>query len=73
MERLIKNSRGATTIEYSLLAALVIILITSGVSTLGENLTLGFDKAGAAMASEPEAAKTDNSRYLIITENEETN
>lgn len=62
MRKLIACQRGATTIEYGVFAALAIALVTSGVSTLGENIGSTFTRAGAAMAAAPEPAGTAAAR-----------
>lgn len=53
MRRFLSCSRGATTIELGLFAVLAVILINSGVSTVGEKFGGTFAQAGAAMASSP--------------------
>ena len=53
MRNLIHCRRGATAIEYGLFAALVAILLSSGISTIGEKIGSSFSEAGAAMAAAP--------------------
>ncbi len=53
MKRLLRDTRGATAIEYGLIAALIVIAAAVGIGTLGNgsthslNSTLG--KAGSLM------------------------
>jgi pilus assembly protein Flp/PilA len=50
--RFLKDESGATAIEYGLIAALIAVVIISGVSVLGTNLNAKFktvsDKVAAA-------------------------
>jgi pilus assembly protein Flp/PilA len=50
--RFLKDESGATAIEYGLIAALIAVVIISGVSVLGTNLNSKFktvsDKVAAA-------------------------
>ena len=50
--RFLKDESGATAIEYGLIAALIAVVIISGVSVLGTNLNAKFkavaDKVSAA-------------------------
>ncbi|PIB93686.1 Flp family type IVb pilin [Caulobacter sp. FWC2] len=50
--RFLKDESGATAIEYGLIAALIAVVIISGVSVLGTNLNSKFksvaDKVSAA-------------------------
>ena len=51
-KQFIEDERGATAIEYGLIAALIAIVIISGVSTLGKNIGNVFNKvAGNITAS----------------------
>ena len=43
------DERGATAIEYGLIAALVAIVIIGAVTTLGTNLTTLFGQVAAAL------------------------
>jgi pilus assembly protein Flp/PilA len=40
--RFLKNESGATAIEYGLIAALVAVVIITGLTTLGSNLNTKF-------------------------------
>ena len=42
--KLIKNDKGATAIEYGLIAALISVVIIGVLSTLGTNLNTKFTK-----------------------------
>ncbi len=41
--RLIKNSKGATAIEYGLIAALIAVAAISAMSTLGSKISTTFN------------------------------
>ena len=47
--RFLKDERGATAIEYGLIAALVSVVIITAVATLGDNLTLTFDSISTCL------------------------
>jgi pilus assembly protein Flp/PilA len=47
--RFLKEERGATAIEYGLIAALVSVVIITAVATLGDNLTLTFDSISTCL------------------------
>ena len=52
LKQFIEDEHGATAIEYGLIAALIAIVIISGVSTLGKNIGNVFNKvAGNITAS----------------------
>ena len=51
MRSLVKCRRGATAIEYGLFAALAVILLSSGVSTIGDKIGGTFANAAGAMAA----------------------
>ncbi len=44
---LIANSKGATAIEYGLIAALIAVAAITAMSSLGSKLTNTFNKVGA--------------------------
>ncbi|AQV96339.1 pilus assembly protein [Cupriavidus necator] len=44
--RFIKDERGATAIEYGLIAGLVALTVAVGATTLGENVRDGFTSLG---------------------------
>lgn len=44
LQRFLKEESGATAIEYGLIAALVSIAAIAALNTLGDELTLTFDK-----------------------------
>lgn len=46
IRKLIKNSRGATAIEYGLIASLIAIGIVGAASTLGSKLSGTFNSVG---------------------------
>ena len=46
MARFIKDEDGATAIEYGLLAALIGVAIVVGATTVGEQLSNGFNEVG---------------------------
>ncbi|HYI42147.1 MAG TPA: Flp family type IVb pilin [Sphingomicrobium sp.] len=47
--KLIKNVKGATAIEYGLIAALIAVAIIGTVTTVGTNLSGTFDTVGTAL------------------------
>jgi len=44
VRKMLKNEKGATAIEYGLIAALISIAAITAMSTLGTNLGLTFNK-----------------------------
>ena len=50
-EKVLADNRGASTSEYALIAALVILVATSGITTLGEKVGGMFARASGAMAA----------------------
>lgn len=42
--KMLKNEKGATAIEYGLIAALIAVAAIGAMSTLGTNLTTTFNK-----------------------------
>ena len=46
-----RDPRGATAIEYGLIAALIAVVIIGGATTLGKNVGAGFNKVGTAIGS----------------------
>ncbi|MBB3612793.1 Flp family type IVb pilin [Rhizobium sp. BK602] len=47
--RFLKDESGATAIEYGLIAALISVAIIAGASTLGNTLSLTFNKISDQM------------------------
>jgi pilus assembly protein Flp/PilA len=47
--KLLKNSKGATAIEYGLIAALISVAAIATMTTLGGNLQTTFGKAATAL------------------------
>ncbi len=47
--RFIKDESGATAIEYGLIAALIAVVIITGLTTIGTNLSTTFSKVGASI------------------------
>lgn len=43
------KERGATAVEYGLMAALIAVVIIAAVTLVGTNLDLIFDRVGAAL------------------------
>ncbi len=73
MRRFLSCSRGATTIELGIFAMLAVLILGSGLSTVGEQIGGTFTKAGAAMASAPTptptiATTTTATSYSVQTE-----
>ncbi|MFT3967482.1 MAG: Flp family type IVb pilin [Sphingobium sp.] len=46
IRKFIKNSKGATAIEYGLIAALIAVAAIGAMRTLGDNLKNTFNKVG---------------------------
>lgn len=46
IQRFLRDERGATAIEYGLIAGLIAIAIATTVGTLGTNLSTFFDNLG---------------------------
>jgi pilus assembly protein Flp/PilA len=53
MHGLVRDDKGATAIEYGLIATLVSVIIIGGLTLLGGNLDIAFDTLGAALDSTP--------------------
>ena len=49
--RFIADERGATAIEYGLIAALIAVVIIGAVSAVGTNLKTTFNKVGNAASA----------------------
>ena len=49
MARFIEDESGATAIEYGLLAALIGVAIVAGASTIGNELSDGFNNVGTTL------------------------
>ncbi len=47
IRKFFKNSKGATAIEYGLIAALIAVAAITAMSSLGSKLTNTFNKVGA--------------------------
>jgi pilus assembly protein Flp/PilA len=47
--KLIKNNKGATAIEYGLIAALIAVVIITAVTTVGTRLSGQFNNIGNAV------------------------
>jgi pilus assembly protein Flp/PilA len=48
-KKIVKDEKGATAIEYGLIAALIAVAAISAMSSLGTNLKATFNKASNAM------------------------
>lgn len=49
--KLLKNSKGATAIEYGLIAALIAVACIAALGTVGTQLDLTFDKVGTELTT----------------------
>ena len=49
MLKFLRNNKGATAIEYGLIAALIAVAAIAAMSTLGKNLTNTFNKVASNM------------------------
>ena len=48
--RFLKNESGATAIEYGLIAALIAVVIITGLTTLGTNLNAKFNAVATSVS-----------------------
>lgn len=46
-QRFVQDRRGATSIEYALIASLIFLVIVAGVTSAGDTLTAVFEKVGS--------------------------
>jgi|SwirhisoilCB2_FD_contig_41_9940225_length_234_multi_4_in_0_out_0_1 pilus assembly protein Flp/PilA len=51
INRFLKNESGATAIEYGLIAALIAVVIITGVSAIGTNLGTKFNTIASNISS----------------------
>jgi len=51
MRKFLKNNKGATAIEYGLIAALIAVAAISAMSALGKNLNNTFTKVAGNLSS----------------------
>lgn len=49
--KLLKNNKGATAIEYGLIAALIAVVIIAAVTALGSNISTQFNKVATAIGA----------------------
>ena len=49
IRKLVKNSKGATAIEYGLIAALIAVVLITALNTLSGKISGTFTKIGTAM------------------------
>ncbi|MEH3106722.1 MAG: Flp family type IVb pilin [Sphingomonas fennica] len=49
IKKFIKNEKGATAIEYGLIAALIAVAAITAMTTIGTNLKVQFNKVAAAI------------------------
>ena len=59
IRKLIKDKKGATAIEYGLIAALIAVAAITAMTSLGENLTATFETVGDSMATEAAEAPAE--------------
>lgn len=48
-DKLLKNQRGASLVEYALLVALLMLVAVIGVAAVGESAAVRLDQAGQAL------------------------
>lgn len=53
IRKLMKNEKGATAIEYGLIAALIAVAAISGMSALGSSLSDTFNGVASELVLEP--------------------
>jgi pilus assembly protein Flp/PilA len=51
MRKFLKNNKGATAIEYGLIAALIAVAAISAMSAIGKNLTNTFNRVGSNLST----------------------
>lgn len=51
IKKLVRNEKGATAIEYGLIAALIAVAAITAMSSLGDNLEATFNKVSTNMAA----------------------
>jgi len=51
LKNLLKNKKGATAIEYGLIAALIAVVIIVSLRTVGTNVSSTFQSIGTAVSS----------------------
>lgn len=51
IKKLVRNDKGATAIEYGLIAALIAVAAITAMQSLGSNLTATFDKVSTNMTA----------------------
>lgn len=49
LQQFLKNENGATAIEYGLIAALIAVVITAGVTNLGKNVGSRFNTVATSV------------------------
>ena len=57
--KFIKNKKGATAIEYALIAALVALAIIGAMTTLGDTMRARFEELSKTIAGSAESADGD--------------
>jgi pilus assembly protein Flp/PilA len=57
LKNLLKNKKGATAIEYGLIAALIAVVIIAALSFVGEEVSTTFNNIGTAVGSANAAAE----------------
>ena len=56
IKRFLNNESGATAVEYTIIAALIGVVIIAGATTLGQNLNSKFTSIGGSVTSAGAAA-----------------
>ncbi|HEY9579168.1 MAG TPA: Flp family type IVb pilin [Rhizorhapis sp.] len=51
IRKIFADKKGATAIEYGLIAALIAVAAITAMSTLGDNIEATFDKAGTELGT----------------------
>ncbi len=49
IRQFVRNEKGATAIEYGLIAALIAVVAVTAMTTVGTNLTAKFDAVGTKL------------------------
>jgi pilus assembly protein Flp/PilA len=57
LKSLSRDKRGATALEYGLIAALVALVLITGATTFGNNLSALFDKLATKVSTQTTAIK----------------
>ena len=49
VQKFLKSEDGPTAVEYAVMMALIIVVCIAGITTVGQNASVSFDKVGTAI------------------------